>query len=119
MRSLAIVAGGIALLACALARVHADEVTSDVPRAQLASMGLAGLQPMSDAAGHQVRGTRAAFGGWGAIGIPLNSAGDARLVVPLNWTYHAGSPDVSAVILRHLLEAGKDVELIPPGRREL
>ena len=81
-------------------------------------MGLAGLRPMSDAEGNQVRGNWAAFGGSGYIGIPRNSAGGPRLVVRLNGSYDEGFPNLGAVILRHLLEVRKDAEPIPPGRRK-
>jgi hypothetical protein len=93
-------------------------MTPEVSKAQLASMGLAGLQPISDAAGRRVRGNRAIFGGFDAVGIPLDSVGRARLVAFLNWSYHEGFPDLGAVIWRHLIERGEYAEPIPPGRPE-
>jgi hypothetical protein len=116
MKSLAIVLGSIALVVYPFARAQADEVSSEIPKSQLASMGLAGLRPMSDAAGNQVRGNCAIFGGSGYIGIPLDSVGGARLVVRLNWSYQAGFPDLTAVILRHLLDVRQYPEPIPSGR---
>jgi len=118
VKSLPIILGSIALVTCPFARAQGDDGASEVPKAQLASMGLAGLRSMSDAEGNQVRGHWAALGGSGYIGIPRNSAGGSRFVVRLNGSYYEGVPNLGAVILSQLLEVRNDAEPIPPGRRE-
>ena len=117
IRNLAIICGSVALASYACVRARADDVTGEVPQVQLASMGLARLEPISDAAGNQVRGNRAIFGGFDAIGIPILPAGQARLVARLNWA-DQGFPDLETVILCHLLAAGEYTEPIPPGQHE-
>ena len=118
MKCPAIIFGSIALVACTFVRAQGGDVASEVPKEQLASMGLAGLRPMSDAEGNQVRGNWATTGGSGYIGIPQDFVGGSRLVVRLNWSYYDGFPNLGAVILHRLLEARKDAEPIPPGRLE-
>jgi hypothetical protein len=51
MKSLAIVVFGSIALAYMFTLARADDLPSGVSRAHLASMGLAGMQPMSDAEG--------------------------------------------------------------------
>jgi hypothetical protein len=119
MRSVAIVIGSIALATYTFGLAQADDVPRGVSRAHLASMGLAGMEPMSDAEGDEVRGNRAIFGGSGPFGIPLGPMSGSRLVVRLNWSYYELFPDLRTLILCHLLELGQAPESIPPGRREL
>src|SRR3954466_890797 len=118
MRSLAIVFGSIALAAYTFALAQADVVPAGVSRAHLASMGLAGMQPMSDAEGNEVRGNRPIFGLSGPFAIPLGGMSGSRLVVRLNWSYYEVFPDLRTLILCHLLESGQAPEPIPPGRIE-
>jgi hypothetical protein len=117
MKSLAIVFGNIALATYACSLAQADDRPSAVSSAHLAGMGLAGMQPMSDAEGDRVRGNRAIFNFSGPLAIPLGPVSGNRLVVRLNWSYEV-FPDLRTFILCQLLEASQVLEPIPPGRRE-
>lgn len=101
-----------------IAVASADELSASVSQSRLVRMGLAAMRPISDDAGRRVRGNRAIFGSFDAVGIPLDGVGRARLVAILNWSYHAGFPDIGAIIRHHLLDSGDHAEPIPPGRRE-
>jgi hypothetical protein len=118
MRSVAIVIGSIALATYTFGVAQADDVPSEVSGAHLASMGLAGMQPMSDAEGDEVRGNRAIFGSSGPFSIPLGPVSGSRLIVRLNWSDYEVFPDLRTLILWHLLELGQEPEPILPGRRE-
>lgn len=117
MKSVAIVFGGIVLATCTLSLAPADDVPLGVSSAHLASMGLAGMQPMSDAEGDHVRGNPAFVDFSGPFSIPLGPVSGNRLVFRLNWSNDLVYPDLRTLLCR-LLEEGQAPELIPPGPRE-
>ena len=59
-KNLAIVCGSIALATYTFNRAQGGDVTTELSPVQLASMGMAGLQPIPDAVGNQVGGDRSA-----------------------------------------------------------
>jgi hypothetical protein len=117
MKSLAIAFGSIALATCAFSLAPADDGPLGVSSAHLASMGLAGMQPMSDAEGDEVRGNPDVVDFSGPFSIPLGPVSGNRLVFRLNWSDGSVYPDLRTLLCR-LLEAGQAPELIPPGPRE-
>ena len=96
----------------------AEELSPGLSQAQLDSMGLGSLRPLSAAEGHQVRGTRAIWNSFNAVGIPLGIGGGSRLVAILNWAYHPHTPDVPTLIWRQMLKTRQYTEAVPPGPRE-
>ncbi|HTM56662.1 MAG TPA: hypothetical protein VL175_21695, partial [Pirellulales bacterium] len=117
MKSLAIVVGGIALATCTFSLAAADDVPLGVSSAHLASMGLAGMQPMSEPEGDQVRGNPAIVDFSGPFSIPLGPVSGNRLVFRLNWSDGSVYPDLRTLLCR-LLDERQTPELIPPGPRE-
>lgn len=117
MKCLAIAFGGIVLATCTFSLASADDVPSGVSSAHLASMELAGMQPMSDAEGDEVRGNPEFVDFSGPFSIPLGPVSGNRLVFRLNWTDGLVYPDLRTLLCR-LLEEGQAPELIPPGPRE-